>query len=72
LDRLLCRHQRRLAFGKSNWTDTTGATTGEFDLTGALAGGTVGYNVQTGSWVWGFEADGAASGLKGTDAAACC
>jgi len=59
------------AFGKSNWTDTTGATTGEFDLTGALAGGTVGYNVQTGSWVWGFEADGAASWLKGPDAAAC-
>jgi outer membrane immunogenic protein len=60
------------AFGKSNWTDTTGATTGDFDLTGALAGGTIGYNVRTGSWVWGFEADGAASWLKGSDAAACC
>ena len=61
------------AFGKTNWTDTTGATTtGDFDFTGALAGGTVGYNIQTGSWVWGFEADGAYSSLKGTDAAACC
>ena len=60
------------AFGKTNWTDTTGATTGDFNFTGALAGGTVGYNIQTGSWVWGFEADGAYSSLKGTDAAACC
>jgi outer membrane immunogenic protein len=60
------------AFGKTNWTDTTGATTGDFDFTGALAGGTLGYNIQTGSWVWGFEADGAYSSLKGTDAAACC
>ena len=59
-------------FGKTNWTDTTGATTGDFNFTGALAGGTVGYNIQTGSWVWGFEADGAYSSLKGTDAAACC
>ena len=60
------------AFGKTNWTDTTGATTGDFNFTGALAGGTLGYNIQTGSWVWGFEADGAYSSLKGTDAAACC
>jgi outer membrane immunogenic protein len=60
------------AFGKTNWTDTTGATTGDFDFTGALAGGTLGYNIQTGSWVWGFEADAAYSSLKGTDAAACC
>ncbi len=60
------------AFGKTNWTDTTGATTGDFDFTGALAGGTLGYNIQTGSWVWGFEADGAYSSLKGTDVAACC
>jgi outer membrane immunogenic protein len=60
------------AFGKTNWTDTTGATTGDFNVTGALAGGTLGYNIQTGSWVWGFEADGAYSSLKGTDAAACC
>ena len=34
---------------------------------GALAGGTIGYNLQTGNWVWGLEGDLDASWLKGSD-----
>jgi outer membrane immunogenic protein len=58
-------------FGKSNWTNV-GATTGDFNVSGALAGGTIGYNLQTGLWVWGAEADIDASSIKGTDATICC
>ena len=35
------------------------------DPKGALAGGTMGYNFQTGTWVWGVEADLDWSGMKG-------
>src|ERR1051325_8538123 len=41
-----------------------------FNDTGGLVGGTVGYNLQTGHWVWGFEGDIDASWLKGTSSAA--
>ena len=51
--------------GKSSWTTAVGST-GDFDVKGALVGGTVGYNLQTGGWVWGIEADGAASWIQGT------
>jgi outer membrane immunogenic protein len=59
-------------FGKSNWTDTTGATSGDFNIKGALIGGTLGYNLQTGFWVWGIEGDLDYSSIKGTDATGCC
>lgn len=58
-------------FGKSNWTNAL-ATTGDFDVKGAMAGGTVGYNFQTGSWVWGLEGDFDWSGMKGTVGAPTC
>src|SRR3954471_19580213 len=32
-------------------------TNARFDMNGAIAGGQAGYNWQTGSWVWGVEAD---------------
>jgi len=32
-------------------------TTGNFNVTGALVGGTAGYNFQMGHWVWGVETD---------------
>ena len=61
------------AWGRSSWTNpATGGTTGDFNVSGALAGGTVGYNLQTGLWVWGAEADIDASWIKGTDATICC
>ena len=58
-------------FGKSSWSGG-GFTTGDFDVKGAMAGGTVGYNFQTGSWVWGLEGDVAASWMKGTAGPAVC
>lgn len=55
-------------WGTSSWTDpVSGGTTGDFDVNGALAGGTLGYNLQTGSWVWGLEADLDYSWIKGAD-----
>lgn len=52
-------------FGKSDWSSA--ATTGSTKPKGALAGVTVGYNLQTGSWVWGLEGDFDYSWMKGSD-----
>jgi outer membrane immunogenic protein len=52
-------------FGKSSWAGG-GFTTGDFDVKGAQAGGTLGYNFQTGTWVWGLEGDLDWSGMKGS------
>jgi outer membrane immunogenic protein len=53
-------------FGHSNWTDTlTQDTTGNFNIKGALVGGTVGYNLQFGSFVFGLEGDYDWSNIKG-------
>jgi outer membrane immunogenic protein len=59
-------------WGTSSWTDVTaGTTTADFDTTGGLVGGTLGYNFQTGVWVWGLEGDIDASWIKGTETASC-
>jgi outer membrane immunogenic protein len=58
-------------FGNHNYTN--GAPTGfanyliNYDSTGGVAGGEVGYNAQSGSIVVGVEADGFWSGIKGSD-----
>ncbi|MBI1204503.1 MAG: outer membrane beta-barrel protein [Rhodopseudomonas sp.] len=52
-------------FGKSDWSGTV--TNGSTSPKGALAGGTLGYNLQTGSLVWGLEADIDYSWAKGSD-----
>lgn len=52
-------------WGTSTWSSTV--TTGSPKPKGAMLGATFGYNLQTGSWVWGFEGDFDASWLKGTD-----
>jgi outer membrane immunogenic protein len=52
-------------WGTSNWSSA--ATTGSTKPKGALAGGTLGYNLQTGVWVWGIEGDFDASWMKGSD-----
>ncbi len=49
-------------WGTSNHTTTgtvggVGLTTGDFNVSGALFGGTIGYNYQMGVWVIGGEAD---------------
>lgn len=58
--------------GKSNWTDTvTSITTGDFDVKGPVAGGTVGYNTQLGGGIFGIEADFDWANIKGSTIVAC-
>jgi outer membrane immunogenic protein len=58
-------------FGTSSW-DSSFAGTGNFNVNGALAGGTVGINYQAGSFVFGFEADGDWTGFTGASNNALC
>jgi outer membrane immunogenic protein len=53
-------------FGNSNWD-----TTGSFNVSGALLGGTVGYNYQWANAVLGVEGDIDWSNIKGSTAAFC-
>jgi outer membrane immunogenic protein len=53
-------------WGRSGWDST-----GTFDVSGGLVGGTVGYNYQTGWAVFGAEGDIDWSGIKGTTNNAC-
>jgi outer membrane immunogenic protein len=47
-------------------------TTGSFDISGGLVGGTAGFNMQTGQIVWGLEGDIAWADIGGSSAAAAC
>jgi outer membrane immunogenic protein len=58
-------------WGRSEWTDGT-ATTGEFDIQGWLFGGTLGYNYQVGSIVFGIEGDYNWSNIKGSTSSGPC
>jgi len=49
-------------FGKSNWDDPALSLSPK----GAVYGGTVGYNLQTGAWLWGAEGDYDISNIKGS------
>jgi outer membrane immunogenic protein len=53
------------AFGNSSWTDPI-SPTGNFNVSGALFGGTIGGNYQFGSVVVGIEADGQWADIRGT------
>ena len=54
-------------FGHSKWTDTvTQVSTGSFNVKGPLVGGTVGYNLQLGGFVFGLEGDFDWSNIKGS------
>lgn len=59
-------------FGQSSWTNTVvpQATTGNFGVSGGLFGGTIGYNVQFSTAVFGVEGDMAWSGIKGSSSPA--
>jgi len=46
-----------IGWGRTNQTDTSGVTSGTYTQTGALAGGTVGYNYQINNIVLGIEGD---------------
>ena len=54
------------AFGNSNWSDPIDGTTGNFTVQGFLLGGTIGYNYQVGSFVFGVEGDGDWANINGT------
>jgi outer membrane immunogenic protein len=54
------------AWGTSGWDST-----GDFDLSGGLIGGTIGYNWQTGPWVYGLEGDLDWTNIKGNTVFAC-
>jgi outer membrane immunogenic protein len=56
-------------FGKSSWSGPP--STGNFNVNGPLVGGTLGYNLQTGSWVFGLEADLDYSWIKGSTITTC-
>jgi outer membrane immunogenic protein len=59
-------------FGHSRWTNSvTGLTTGDFSVSGAVIGGTLGYNMQLGSAVVGVEGDLAWSNIKGSTTVLC-
>lgn len=54
-------------FGDSKWTNTaTLVNTGNFNVSGGLAGGTIGYNWQFSTTVFGLEADVGWSGVNGS------
>jgi outer membrane immunogenic protein len=57
-------------WGQSKWSGSAGNF--EVSPKGWLAGGTLGYNLQTGAWVWGIEGDIDYVNLKGTADAAFC
>lgn len=52
--------------GPSTWSNVGGDD--QFAVKGWVGGGTVGYNLQTGVWVWGIEGDFDVSTMKGSDA----
>lgn len=53
-------------WGRSSHTDTLGVTTGNFNLSGGLIGGTIGYNWQNANFVYGLEADWDWANIRGT------
>jgi outer membrane immunogenic protein len=52
-------------WGDSDWSSPV--TSGHPKPTGGLVGGTLGYNLQTGNWVWGVEGDMDWADMKGSD-----
>jgi len=58
-------------WGQSNWSGPVGST-GDFDISGAVVGGTVGYNWQMNQFVFGLEGDVDWSNIRGSSNAAVC
>jgi outer membrane immunogenic protein len=58
------------AWGQSEWSGTAANFT--VDPKGWMGGGTIGYNFQTGTWVWGLEGDIDYVDLNGTAGCAGC
>jgi outer membrane immunogenic protein len=49
-----------------DWTYRTGLETADHDGSGAFGGAQVGYNMQSGAWVFGIEGDISAAGIDGS------
>ena len=58
-------------WGSSKW-DFPGGSTGDFDLSGGLIGGTAGYNFQAGAAVFGIEGDANWSDIRGNSTGVGC
>jgi outer membrane immunogenic protein len=58
--------------GGGAWGNSAWDSTGGFDLSGGMIGGTIGYNWQTGPWVLGVEGDLDWASVKGSTAALGC
>jgi outer membrane immunogenic protein len=57
--------------GGFGWGDSRWDSTGRFDVSGPVIGGTAGYNWQFAQWVLGLEGDLDWSNIKGTTTAVC-
>jgi outer membrane immunogenic protein len=57
-------------WGKVDLSNTLG--TGSISTGGGLIGGTLGYNMQSGIWVWGLEGDIDYTWIKGSDSSGIC
>jgi outer membrane immunogenic protein len=58
--------------GGGGWGSSSWDSTGSFDVSGGLIGGTIGYNWQFGTWVLGLEGDIDWANIKGSTAALGC
>ncbi|MGC2114583.1 MAG: outer membrane beta-barrel protein, partial [Pseudolabrys sp.] len=58
-------------WGRSEWTNAAGSS-GGFDVSGGLVGGTIGYNWQLGQWVFGLEGDIDWSDIRGSTSSGIC
>jgi outer membrane immunogenic protein len=59
-------------FGTSNWTNSVLGSSGDFDLKGGLAGGTLGFNYQFNQLVVGLEGDFDWADINGTSSSGLC
>ncbi len=64
-----CRARIPGAFGKSS--HETPLPTGSFDISGAVVGGTIGFNFEMASWVAGIEFDAGWANIKGSTTTNC-
>jgi outer membrane immunogenic protein len=67
------------AWGTKEWRDpstfdgfvtftSNDTTLDNYGVNGLLGGGQIGYNYQSGAWVWGIEAQGSWAGIRGSSA----
>jgi len=53
-------------WGSATQTDVSPFTSGSYNVSGGLVGGTIGWNSQFDSWVFGLEGDGSGAWIKGS------